>query len=231
MTQRETDRIRRVYADRDRELERDLYAWYRPEVLLQRASYSEIVAPLIRRVFGDGAKSLKALNVGCGTGEFLRLLVDWGCFPGHLVGTELLGDRLQKAKLKSASGIRWHLGDLRSLSATGFDLVAAHTVFSSILETGLRHSLAQDMLDKTRRGGWALVFDFRYNNPNNSNVRRVTRRELEQYFAPARSIYRTLHLAPPLARRIAPVSPFLCRATSVLMPFLRTHFVLLMQKP
>jgi SAM-dependent methyltransferase len=121
---------------------------------------------------------LRVLNVGCGNGKFLRQLIDWGADPANLTGTELLPDRLDTARRNTAGDVRWHLGELDSLPDGSFDLVSAHTVFSSILDDAARQRLANGMWRRLRPGGWCLVFDFRYNNPRNRQVRSVTRSEL-----------------------------------------------------
>jgi SAM-dependent methyltransferase len=230
MSEDEVQRIRRVYADRDEAGRQALYAWHRAEVQLARAQFARTAASLIARALGPDLTATLVLDVGCGTGGFLRHLIEWGCAPQNLAGTEFLPERLEKANAMSAASVTWHLGGLSTLSRVGFDLVAASTVFSSILDPAARQALATEMLAKTRPGGWILVFDFRYNNPRNPDVRRVTRGELLRYFAPERSLYRTLLLAPPLARRLAPISTLLCDVITSLLPFTRSHFVLLMQK-
>lgn len=90
---------------------------------------------------------------GCGTGSFLRQLIDWGADPSKLCGTELLPDRLEAACRATAHGVRWHPGRLDAIPAGGFDLVSAHTVFSSILDPVGRHALAAGMRRSLRPGG------------------------------------------------------------------------------
>ena len=206
------------------------YQWDRPEILLQQYEYGRSIAPLLARTFGASPSAITVLDVGCGTGAFLRRLAHWRFAPTNLWGADLLEDRIDTARVSSPIGITWHVGDIDSLSKSGFDLVCANTVFSSVLSNEERRELARKMLGKTKSGGWLLVFDFRYNNPNNPHVRRLKKSELERYFTPVQSQYKTLHLAPPIARRLAPFSPLLCQLLTAFVPLLRSHFVLFMQK-
>jgi hypothetical protein len=54
-----------------------------------------------------------------------------------------------------------------------------------------------------RPGGWTMIFDFRYSNPRNTNVRKVTDVELLRLWPAERRHYRSLVLAPPLSRAMS----------------------------
>lgn len=124
------------------------------------------------------------------------------------------------------------MGGLESTATGSFDLVSANTVFSSILDAESRKTLAQEMWRVTKPGGWVLVFDFRYNNPANSDVKKVTQRELKNYFAQGvNEYYQTLLLAPPIARILMPTSHLAANILTTLFPFLRSHFYFMLQKP
>jgi len=132
-------------------------------------------AELLSCTVGPDLSGVQVLDVGCGTGGFLRQMIDWGASPANLTGTELQTDRLDHARRCTAHGVRWHLGTLDAVSPASYDLVTALTVFSSVLDPALRRELATQMWRALRPGGWCLVFDFRYDNPRNRNVRKVTR--------------------------------------------------------
>lgn len=224
-------RIQAVYKARSNN-KKILYAWHRPEVRLQEAQRNHVAAALLSETIGCDLSKTRALDVGCGYGWFLRTLVEWGASPGNLVGTEFLADRLDKAQQCSAPGIRWHLGGLDFAEPANFDLVVTNTVFSSILDEKNRRELAQEMWRVLKPGGWLMVFDFRYNNPSNSDVRKVTRGELRDYWPGAvNEKYQTLLLAPPIARRLVPVSHVAGEALAAFFPFLRSHFYFMAQKP
>ena len=124
----------------------------------------------------------------------------------------------------------WHLGDLEGLPEVApFDLVSAFTVFSSVLDDDLRLELAREMWRRVAPGGAALVFDFRFNNPRNPDVRRVAKAEVAAWWPAAELHYSTLILAPPLARRLFPVSPGIATLAGLLRP-LRSHFLIVARK-
>jgi SAM-dependent methyltransferase len=224
-------RIQCVYSGRDSQGRRSLYAWHRPEVRQQEADKERIASAFLSETVGDNLANIQVLDVGCGTGTFLRMLVEWGATPENLLGTDFLPDRLEVARRISAPGIQWHLVGLDFAASDSFDLVVTNTVFSSILDEQARHALAQEMWRVLKPGGWVMVFDFRYNNPSNSDVRRVTRRELNRYW-PSSVIekYQTLLLVPPIARRLVPISR-LAGEVLATIPLLRSHFYFMAQKP
>lgn len=228
--QAEQERIKDVYRRWHGGAALDRYAWHRPEILQQVAARSRAFAALLSSTVGGDLSSLKVLDVGCGTGGFLRQLIDWGADPARLTGTELQQDRLDHARRCTADGVAWRLGPLDTMALRGFDLVSAQTVFSSILDAGVRRELAGQMWRALRPGGWCLVFDFRYDNPRNRNVRKVTRAELDAFWPGERSRYRSLMLAPPIHRLLARAPWMASDLLAALAPPLRSHFMYMVQK-
>lgn len=226
----EVGRIAEVYAKRD--VKSGLYAWSRPEVIEQEYNKVCVMSSVMFNVFGEDLSCIRALDVGCGEGDFLRKLIEWGVPASELTGLELLHDRLEMARAKSPSGIRWHHGTLDGLGEDEvYDLISTHTVFSSILDDKIREALAREMWRRLKPGGWIMVFDMRVNNPKNSDIRKVTKQEMKDWWHCEDSMYRTLILAPPLARRMTRLFPVFSHALSSWFPFLRTHFIYMCQKP
>jgi SAM-dependent methyltransferase len=228
--QAELDRIKDVYKQWHGGAALSRYAWHRQEVQQQVAARSRAFATLLPATLGSDLSGLRVLDVGCGTGGFLRQLIDWGADPAKLTGTELQQDRLDHARGFTAEGVNWRLGTLDTMALHGFDLVSAQTVFSSILEPGLRRELASQMWRSLRPGGWCLVFDFRYDNPRNKHVRKVTRAELDAYWPGERSRYQTLMLAPPIHRMLSKAPWLAADILTALAPPLRSHFMYMVQK-
>jgi len=228
--QAEQDRIREVYRRWHGGAALERYAWHRPEILQQVAARARIFAALLSETVGGDLSSLRVIDVGCGTGGFLRQLIDWGADPTRLTGTELQQDRLDHAQRCTAPGVAWRLGTLDTMGLRGVDLVTAQTVFSSVLDPAMRRELAGQMWRALRPGGWVLVFDFRYDNPRNRNVRKVTRAELASWWPGERSRYRTLLLAPPIHRLLARAPWMASDLLAALAPPLRSHFVYMVQK-
>lgn len=228
--QAEQDRINHVYRQWHGGAGLVRYAWHRNEILQQEADRARVLAALLPITVGADLSRVRALDVGCGHGGFLRQLIDWGAIPSQLAGTELQPDRLEHARLHTASGVRWHLGTLDAFPDGSMDMVSAHTVFSSILDDALRRQLAGEMWRVLRPGGWAMIFDFRYGNPRNRQVRRVTDVELLRFSPAEKRHYRTLMLAPPLARAMTRLPRLMPALLAALLPPLRSHFFYMAQK-
>jgi SAM-dependent methyltransferase len=221
----EQQRIRAVYQAWHRGGALPPYAWHRPEVMAHAAAHSRVAGALLAATVGPELGGLRIVDVGCGSGGFLRQLISWGADPSLLSGTEYQQERLDQASRVTAAGVRWHLGDLDVFADGGVDLVVANTVFSSILDEGARHVLAGEMWRILRPGGWLMLFDFRYNNPRNPQVRKVTRAQLRHYWPARASHYRTVLLAPPLGRALARAPRLLAETLEAVLPPLRSHFV------
>lgn len=230
VNQYEQERIRAVYRAWHHGKPVPEYSWHRPEVMEGAAAQNRVIGQLLASTVGPDLSEIRALDVGCGTGGFLRQLIGWGAEPGKLAGTEYQEDRLAEARRRTAAGVHWHLGDLDFAAPQTFDLVAANTVFSSILDEAIRIALAQEMWRVLKPGGWCLILDFRYNNPANPNVRKVTRSQLQSYWPASAQRYQTLQLAPPIARRLARAPRLATELLVTLMPPLRSHFVYVARK-
>jgi SAM-dependent methyltransferase len=184
-------------------------------------------------IFNKDIHDCKVLDVGCGTGEFLRQLVEWGVDPANCLGTEYLENCLERAKKISPKEIYYHLGSLDfdgKIYGEQFNLVSAHTVFSSILDDYERESLATEMWSKVCGGGFIMIFDFHYNNPSNPDVRKVTKKELASWWQGSEKVYFTDSLIPPLARKIIGGNYLMAEMLTTLFPFLRSHFVYMVRK-
>jgi SAM-dependent methyltransferase len=228
--QAEHERINHVYRQWHGGAALARYAWHRPEIVHQSAQRARVLAALLAATVGHDLSALRALDVGCGDGLFLRQLIDWGATPAGLAGTELQQDRLERARVQTAPGVRWHFGQLDAFADDSVDLVSAHTVFSSILDDDTRRALAADMWRVLKPGGWTMIFDFRYNNPRNPNVRKVTDVELLRFWPTERRHYRTLMLLPPLSRAIARLPWLVPELLTAVLPPLRSHFVYMARK-
>jgi SAM-dependent methyltransferase len=174
----------------------------------------------------------RLLEVGCGDGNKLLLLLRLGFDAANLVGNELMPERAAAARRRLPTALRLLEGDLTQLAveAESFDVVFQSLVFTSILDAGFRRQLAARMWLLVKPNGGVLWYDFRYNNPRNRDVRRVTMAELRALFPEARvaACWR-LTLAPPLARLAARLHPGLYGVWNA-FPFLRTHVLCWLKK-
>jgi ubiquinone/menaquinone biosynthesis C-methylase UbiE len=146
------------------------------------------------------------LEVGCGTGGVLLELLGYGADPRRLHGCDLLveraaaaHDRLPHLPISCASGTRLPYAD------RSFDLVLQFTVFSSILDRGICYTVASEMSRVVRPGGAILWYDF-WINPVNKQTRGIRPSEIRNLFPHCHISFERITLAPPLARRLVPLT-------------------------
>ena len=215
------------YAKRDDSGKSELYAYHRPEVLCQDWRRADAFSQAVFKKFGSDLSQIRVLDVGCGNGAVLRKFVEWGVSPQNCVGTEFLISRLNVAKSKSHSAMKWKLGNLDALDkGETFDIVMANTVFSSILSHNERAALANSMWQRLRVGGIVLLFDFKVNNPNNPDVLKFTPNSAVSLFPGKKCFYKSLVFAPPISRRVARFSGPLNALCEILFSFTHSHYVM-----
>lgn len=227
----EEKRIRAAYAHRDESGKRELYSWWQADVLLNHYRVQAVTAACLCRAGWKELSRLRALDVGCGSGAWLRQLLAWGGHAENLHGVDLLADRIAAARqlapdidYRQADG--WHL----PYADASMDLVSAHTLFSSILSEHARARVASEMARVLDPHGYILLFDFRISHPLNPDTVGMRRTEIRRLFAGFRQYAQSLILAPPIARRLAPIAPWIAVVLESLCPPLRTHNLFLLQR-
>lgn len=166
------------------------------------------------------------LEVGCGTGEWLREFIRWGARPEHLTGIDLLPERIAAARRLCPPSVRLECASASALpfEAAAFDVVLQATMLSSVLDRGVRRAIAREMRRVVKPGGLILWYDFHMDNPRNRDVRGIRRREIEALFPACRLVLRRVTLAPPVARWLAPRAPLVARLLGAI-PLMRTHYL------
>jgi ubiquinone/menaquinone biosynthesis C-methylase UbiE len=167
----------------------------------------------------------RVLDVGCGAGAEMARLAELGAEPSALTGIELLPERVASAherfpeldvRVGNAEHIDW--------ADASFDLVLAYTVFSSILDNVMARNVAAEIERVLKPGGVLLWYDFRYDNPRNPNVRKMSESMVRSLFPAFRGELRPITLLPPVSRRLGVTAPMLYAAMAALPP-LRSHLL------
>jgi SAM-dependent methyltransferase len=186
---------------------------------------------LLVREFGPSLKTHRILEVGCGSGYWLRQLVQWGALPANLFGIDLLPERIEQARELCPPGIHLERQDASKLSFSSgvFDLVLQATVFTSVLDRDMKKAIAGEMLRVLKANGHILWYDFFVNNPWNADVRGIPGKEIVQLFPGCRLHLERVTLAPPLGRVLAKISPLGYRTVSAMKIFC-THYIGLLEK-
>ena len=214
---KEADRILEELRRREREVPADFYSLDRPANRFLRQGQERALRKALEEIGPLAGK--RVLEVGCGSGNWLEMMQG-----ATLSGIELEPERAARAAARFP-GADIRAGDASRLpwESGSFDIVLQSTVFSSILDPGMRRAVASEMLRVLAPGGAILWYDFFVDNPSNPHVRGVRRREIEALFPGCRVDLRRTTLAPPLARRIVPVSWKLAALLESLR-VLDTHF-------
>jgi len=221
----ETARVREVYAGRAERLAgAGTYSLANDAYLFAIQSRQRAVLRMLRREGMWPPVDKDILEVGCGNGGVLLELLSYGADPHRLHGTDLLAERVVAARerlphlpISASSGTALPYPD------DSFDLVLQFTVFSSILDRAICYTVASEIVRVLRSGGMVLWYDF-WINPLNKQTRGIRPSEIRACFPGCDIVFDRITLAPPLARRIVPVS---WTAATLLekIGFLNTHYL------
>ena len=168
----------------------------------------------------------KILEVGCGTGAWLREFIKWGARPENILGIDLLSERISEARMLCPAAVRLKCNSAAQLGEPNatFDLVLQSTVFTSILDAELKRQIASEMLRVLNLEGAIIWYDFRFDNPKNPDVHGIEKNEIADLFPECRVVLHRLTLAPPIGRPMGNLSPALYRVLSCIKP-LCTHYL------
>lgn len=189
------------------------------------------MAALLRSAGLRSLAGLRILDVGCGAGATLRQYLEYKADPENLWGVDLMPAFVQRAR----SG----LGDPRVVCGTAsalpfagcsFDFVSQFTLFTSVLDDGVKLEIAHEIDRVLTPGGKLLWYDFAFNNPSNPDVRGIRLEEVRGFFPEYKITTRRITLAPPLGRMIGRLGPTIYFLASNFR-FLCTHYLCLLEKP
>lgn len=173
---------------------------------------------------------LDCLDVGCGTGGELARLLAFGADPIRLHGVDLRYEAIAEAKrrLPSCDLITGDASEL-PFAAGSMDVVLQFTALSSILDDEVRQRVAAEMIRVCRPTGLIVSYDFTM-NPTNVDTRGLRGDDIRHLFPGCQVRTHRVTLAPPIARRIAPLSYRLASLLGALPP-LRTHLITFVTPP
>lgn len=222
-------RLRAEYAERDEKVETtDRYSLFNLAQLFAVQQRQRAVLKCLRRNDFYPLKGRRILELGCGTGGVLLEALSFGAVADHLHGTDLLFDRVHAASHTLLS-LPLICADGQNLpyASSSFDLTLQFTVFSSVLDDDVKRNLAQEMLRVTRPGGMILWYDF-WLNPVNAQTHGIHAQEIRRLFPDCHFHFENITLAPPIARRVVPVSWSLALFLEQLRIF-NTHYLVAIQ--
>lgn len=227
---KEIQRIKEVYAKRSKNPRfNQIYSLFNPGNLFIVQERERVLLEMLAEAGVRDLSELRVLDVGCGAGSELMRLVIYGASPENLYGIDILEDHISAAWRKHPK-INWGVANAEAIPfpAESFDIVMQFTVFSSILDEGMKSRIAAEMLRVLRKDGLIIWYDY-WINPVNRDAKGVTGREIKKLFPGCRIKIRRVTLAPPLVRILAPLSLELCQLVSFFC-FFRTHYLCLIKK-
>ena len=210
----EVERILAEFARRERTLPGDFYSLTRPVNLFTHQQSSRHFLRLLAAEALIPLAGKKILDVGCGEGGHLLEMEKWGARRADLAGIDLIESRVARARTRlgdqpgpdsspdvrvgSASELPWPAGR--------FDIVHQNTVFTSIIDDRMKRAVAGEILRVLKPDGVLIWYDFLFNNPTNPHVKGIGAREIRSLFPDCVVRLSRVTLAPPLARRLVPVT-------------------------
>lgn len=223
-------RLQKTYQQRTkRKAVESRYSVFDPAFFFLRVQRQRAILKMLSRHGLSRLSDLQILEVGCGNGSVMLELATLGAKDRRMVGVDLLHDRLVRAGGRlSRSKLICADGGLLPFCDSGFDLVLQFTALSSILDGSARKRAACEMLRVLAPGGLILWYDFLW-NPGNPETRGIGKQEIHDSFPGCSFTFTRATLAPPLARRVVPVSWPLGMAFESLRVF-NSHYLVGIQK-
>ncbi len=217
----ETDLIKQRYERRKRFESADVKSFVHFVVKEREQVYQQI----LKSHFNNLAE-IEMLEIGAGNGSNLFIFNEAGIRWENITANELLEDRVADLK-RNCPFAQVIPGDALLIDENQkYDLIFQSTVFTSILDDGFKKQLAEKMWRLLKPGGIILWYDFTFNNPNNADVKRVGRQEIEKLFPETKNKwFKKVTLAPPIGRRVGILYPLFN-----VFSFLRTHLIAVIKK-
>lgn len=224
------DRLRQEYESRKiRLLGKNYYSLENPTYAFTIQQRHKALSMLLGPNGINSLYGTRVLEIGCGSGGVLAEYQEFGVESTSLFGIDLLFDRLLQAHeyLPCAPIINAD-GQFLPFQADSFDMVLQYTAFSSILDDAIKQKMARDMLRVLRPDGRIIWYDFWW-NPVNRQTRGIRPREIKALFPGCGLDFNKITLAPPIARRIVPLSQKLAGFLESIKIF-NSHFLVLIKK-
>ncbi len=226
----ETERIRDAYVRRAERGADERYSLDDPanQYLFERRERD--LTALLQRYTLMPLAGRDIIDVGCGNGALLRDLARLGADADRCHGIDLLPERVEAARERDPR-MTLRAGDASLLpyDDASFDVALQFTLLSSVLDGEMRRAIASETMRVLRSGGVLIWYDFIW-NPGNRDARGIGLGELRRLYPGCSIDARRVTLAPPVTRRLARISPTLCRALEA-VPLLRSHLLAAVGKP
>lgn len=207
------------------------YSWFDPGNLFLVQEREKLLLKRLRQRGRPPLAGQRLLEIGCGSGHWLREFIKWGVSPADTAGVDLRPDALAVARRLCPDEVtlRCSNGSLLDFPNESIDLVLQSLVFTSVLDPIMKQQMAGEMMRVLKKDGLIIWYDFHVDNPWNPNVRGVRKAEIKRLFPDCDIALDRVSLALPVAKHLAPWSWFVCYFLDHLR-LLNTHYLGLIQK-
>lgn len=225
-------RLRKEYEDRKRRFANsDVYSWFNKANLFAIQQRQRTLLVTLKEHNWVDLSRLQILEMGCGGGGVLTDFLNFGVSPQNLFGIDLLADRLLHAKHNLPSSHFMNAdGQNLPFPSESFDLAMQFTALSSLLDSNVRQKICSEMIRVLKPSGLILWYDF-WLNPTNPQTRGIRPEEIKRLFPDCYYEFHRMTLAPPIARRLVPLSWGFCLFLESLKIFNTHYFVAISKIP
>ena len=205
-----------------------------PEVLFQNLAHDAAMVRALRSINLE-PNTARVLDVGCGEGGSLWLLLRLGFTPSNLFGVDIQEERIVRARQRYPQ-ISLECADATKLTyADGtFDIAMETMMFLQLTDDEIARRIAAEMIRATKPGGILLISDWRYSKPGSKEFKGVSRGRIAELYqvgkqTRVRATFRGA-LVPPVGRFLSKHLPSTYFAVQRLLPFLTAHVVTVLEK-
>ena len=180
-------------------------------------------------------KESKIIDIGCGSATQLISLVSLGFNQDNLFGIDINKVDINFAKKNyPLLNLAWQDATNLDFKNNYFDLTYESTMFVQITNNKISQKIANEMIRITKKGGYLILFDWRYGKFNNANFLACSKRRIEELFKIDKStklisIEKGM-LIPPIGRFMSKNMSSMYFVFSKLFPFFIGQVAYILQK-
>jgi len=207
---------------------------HNPQVLFQTLARDAAMVRAMQWI-KPNPDSARVLDVGCGEGDSLWVLLRLGFEPSNLSGVDIQEDKIIQAKATNPL-VNFECADATSLTFNDetFDIAMESMMFLQLTDDEIARRVASEMIRVTRPGGTSLVSDWRYSKPGSEEFKGVSRKRIAALYqvgkqTRVRGTFRGA-LIPPVGRFLSKHVPSAYFAIHKLMPLLTGQVVTVLEK-
>jgi len=206
--------------------------WFDPGYTFRMQAQERMFLAALQRRGIEGLRGRKILDIGSGSGYWMRRCAEWGAEVEDIHGVELLGDRVALARRRCHPQMQIACGNAVNLAFRNqtFDVVVMFLVLSMMRDRTERMRVADEAARVLKPGGVVMWYDFRYRPWREPDMIGMPRGEIERCFPGFDLELKSGSALPPLTRRLAPYAWSMCMWLDNLK-VLNTHYVGTLKKP